>query len=112
MSNTKTHTKACLANAMISAIQNGRDNRDFDDERFERFADSHSPFDWAIGYLDEGLQSCVCYPKRGSLQPDASSKEFFEEVDKLWSRRALLRWPRGTTSTGPVDTTTCGACNV
>lgn len=53
------HAKRCLAEAIISAVQNARDEHisDFDffirsqDEGFHRVA---------LGYLEDGLQTCTC----------------------------------------------------
>lgn len=55
----KEHSKDCLANAAISAIQNFRDNEEMNLPNF-RWALDRSVLTEADSYLDSGLQSCVC----------------------------------------------------
>lgn len=56
------HTKACLASAMISAIQNMRDAEGFSDFDFRIAVQDNMPLQEADEYLATGLQTCTCPP--------------------------------------------------
>lgn len=54
-----THSKACIASALISAVQNNRDS-DSTDVEFHITAQSGAIVRDAYGYLSDGIQSCIC----------------------------------------------------
>lgn len=63
------HTKACLANAMMSAIQNLRDDEGITDYDFASWAQRGGVAGTAYDYLNEScLSDCTC-PKRVIEEP-------------------------------------------
>ncbi|SRR6266704_643840 len=56
------HTKACLARAMVSAVQNMRDADYLTDHDFRIAAQNNDALVWADSYLADGLCDCVCPP--------------------------------------------------
>lgn len=56
------HTKECLADALISAVQNLRDSDRWarNDAQFRRHAGDGTLLDWAELYLEEGTKTCIC----------------------------------------------------
>jgi len=56
------HEKRCLAEAMISAIQNARDTEDefFTAHDFRTWAQENAVLQQADEYLNTGLQDCRC----------------------------------------------------
>lgn len=58
----KAHEKACLASAMISAIQNLRDTEGIGDVAFRIEIQENTPLVWADSYLASGTATCTCAP--------------------------------------------------
>jgi hypothetical protein len=56
--NTTTHTKKCLARAIIAAVENARDALDTFD--FRIYAQENRFLADADGYLADALMDCVC----------------------------------------------------
>jgi hypothetical protein len=56
------HTKQCYAEALISAVQNFRDNEEMTDFDFRVRVQDGSLKEEAQGYLNDGLQTCTCDP--------------------------------------------------
>jgi hypothetical protein len=56
------HSKKCLAEAMISAVQNARDAEDFSALEFTLWAQDGGALADAHEYLNSGLQTCICPP--------------------------------------------------
>ena len=54
------HTKVCLASAVISAIQNLRDEEGMSDFEFRIAMQNNVPLARADGYLTDGLSNCNC----------------------------------------------------
>lgn len=54
------HEAACLARALISAIENLRDQDNMDSLTFRQAAQDNTFLATADGYLNDGLQSCTC----------------------------------------------------
>jgi hypothetical protein len=54
------HSKRCLAEAIISAVQNIRDNQSIDDLAFRLAAQANEFLPEADDYLNTGLQTCTC----------------------------------------------------
>lgn len=55
------HSKACLADAVISAVQNFRDSEESTPEGLLNVFGSSRLLDEARGYLADGLQDCQCH---------------------------------------------------
>jgi len=53
------HTKACLAKAMIVAIENLRDDETTDVE-FRVMVQANTALEWADMYLEQGMTVCLC----------------------------------------------------
>jgi hypothetical protein len=53
------HSKQCMAQALISAVQNLRDS-DISHREFQFALQDNELMYTARGYLDEGLQDCRC----------------------------------------------------
>jgi len=132
------HTKQCLARSVISAIENARDNEDFEDEDFLRFVTretelredgetpsvySSTPYSWAIEYLTSSLSTCLCYPERGAFYLDYREYEDMTDAGRaqhsLNKARAVEKMvAKGFTIEsalshleGMCDQLYCGACN-
>lgn len=56
----RDHTPRCLANAMISAIENMRDLEGQTQCDFRIMAQDNTPLTWADSYLADGTQTCIC----------------------------------------------------
>lgn len=56
----KLHSKHCLAEAVISAVQNWRDVPGFSDVDFRIWLQDGHALQQADDYLTTGLQSCIC----------------------------------------------------
>jgi hypothetical protein len=54
------HTKKCLAAAIISAVENARDDEGRDSHEFRVMMQNGIALQWADEYLSEGLQTCTC----------------------------------------------------
>lgn len=82
------HTKACLAKALTTVLENWRDDSSVTDLDFRLHLQNNGPLDEVDSYLRAGITECVCPPlllqryevtvvtKRGeekSLQIDALS---------------------------------------
>ena len=59
------HTKACLAAAVICAVENLRDDSE-SDITFRLDLQNNMPLVWADIYLEEGTATCIC-PNRPTL---------------------------------------------
>lgn len=57
------HTKSCLADAMISAVENLRDDESIDAVDFADRVKGGEILDLAKEYLDTDLQTCKCHVK-------------------------------------------------
>lgn len=57
------HSKACLANATLSAVQNFRDDEGITEFDFSIWLQEGGPKYTALGYLSDGLSDCLCPPK-------------------------------------------------
>jgi hypothetical protein len=58
--NNELHRKRCLAEAIISAVQNLRDNPQIDSHAFRIAAQNNEFLPEADDYLNTGLQTCTC----------------------------------------------------
>lgn len=131
---TAMHTKRCLAQALISAIENARDREDFTAEEFDSWVRlgtevdsngkpvqySSSPYSHAIEYLDSGLQDCRCWPERGAFFPMPEGFDTVQAHRWYAKRNAAVAdmVARGFTEEaawnhveGQCDILYCGACN-
>ena len=55
------HSKRCQASALISAIQNMRDQEGTDALAFRLGAQAGTPLAWADEYLASGTADCLCH---------------------------------------------------
>lgn len=56
------HSKSCLAEAVISAVQNLRDTEGETDHEFRLAMQDNYQLELADEYLNTGLQTCTCPP--------------------------------------------------
>ena len=82
------HSKRCLAEAIISAVQNIRDNRQIDDLAFRLAAQRNEFLPEADGYLNDGLQTCTC----GAFEEDQIVEMF--KNDKSGAQATATVWLR------------------
>jgi hypothetical protein len=127
------HTKRCLARAVISAVENFRDNEDFTDGDFQDFVTRGSdvtldptryaqetPYGWAVGYLSDGTATCRCMPERGAFEKAPGEGASEEDVRAWYLKRqeavdAMIRkgWvgeDAWNHVEGMCDRYACGAC--
>lgn len=69
------HSRRCLAEAIISAVQNLRDEVGQDDHTFRIAMQGNEPLQLADLYLNTGLQSCTC----GAHQMDECREVFVND---------------------------------
>ena len=58
----RMHTKECLAESLIAAIQNFRDYEGYSDADFRTLVEENKILEEADGYLNDGLMPCKCPP--------------------------------------------------
>lgn len=78
----EAHTKACLAEALISAVQNLRDDRDTKLHHFKSAMTNGSLLATADGYLKDGLQTCTCRVGAFAAVRDRYAVALEEETDE------------------------------
>lgn len=85
------HTKRCLAEALICAVENVRDSDDFTDTQFVGWAQLNGPLLDGRLYLDDGLVECKCPPV---VEEDM---HYFQITSyKSGHRDSSVRWGRLT----------------
>lgn len=57
---TELHSKRCLAQAIISAVENARDEQGQTDHGFRILMQDNRALQWADEYLNDGTQTCTC----------------------------------------------------
>jgi hypothetical protein len=61
------HTKECLAEALIAAIENARDSdTGYSDFEFRIALQNNELLEWADDYLADGTKTCIC-PNKEAL---------------------------------------------
>jgi hypothetical protein len=82
------HSKKCLAEAIISAVQNLRDNKQVDDLAFRLAAQANEFLPEADAYLNDGLQTCTCgeYEESIVVEMFKNSPDDAQIVANQWLR--------------------------
>ena len=86
--NDTMHSKKCLAEAIISAVQNLRDNALVDDHAFRIAAQNNAFLPEADAYLNDGLQTCTCgaYEENLVVEMFRNDPRHAQEVANEWLR--------------------------
>jgi hypothetical protein len=86
--NDAMHSKRCLAEAIISAVQNLRDNGQVDSLAFRIAAQNNAFLVEADGYLVDGLQTCTCgaYEENLVVEMFRNDPGHAQEVANQWLR--------------------------
>ena len=86
--NDAMHSKRCLAEAIISAVQNLRDNPQVDDLAFRLAAQNNAFLVEADGYLIHAVQTCTCgaYEENLVVEMFRSDPTHAQEVANQWLR--------------------------
>lgn len=82
------HSKRCLAESLISAVQNMRDDKDVTDHDFRIIVQDNDLLPIADDYLRSGLQTCTC----GAQDEDLIVDMFGSDPDGAQDRRAAERF--------------------
>lgn len=82
------HSKKCLAEAIISAVQNLRDNGQVDSLAFRLAAQANEFLPEADAYLNDGLQTCTCgaYEEDIVVEMFKNSPDDAQTVANQWLR--------------------------
>jgi hypothetical protein len=85
------HDKACLADALIAAVQNLRDSDTIkSDEEFRRAVQNGTVLDWADSYLSDGTKTCICAKASEIKLPSRTEIAEMTTADLLAKREEIM----------------------
>ena len=113
---TATHDKRCLTKMLVQALENARDNVDFENDDFTAFVTrstngdplESTPYSWSMEYYSSWPEMCVCLPHRGSYR-DKGWEETGVAVEALrekgWTEEAAYNHLQGMCD---IEICSCG----